>query len=82
MWTSFRNDSHASIFVQSPKTEFSVAAHITYVVKYQLIKIAIIQVGHAEAALYQLALSDAALAVVQSPAESCFCVIDNVVKTQ
>lgn len=52
-------------FSYSPlKTEFSVAAHITYVVKYLLIKIATIQAGLAElscALSYHFALSDAGL---------------------
>ncbi len=64
LWTSFRNDSQIDIFVQSSKTEFSVAAHITYVVKYLLIKIAKIQAGLAElscAVSYHFALSDAGL---------------------
>ncbi len=63
LWT-FRNDSQIGIFVQSPKTEFSVAAHITYVVKYLLIKIATIQAGLAElscAESYHFAWSDAGL---------------------
>lgn len=64
LWTLFRNDSQIGIFVQSPKTEFSIAAHITYVVKYLLIKIATIQAGLAElscAVSYHFALSDAGL---------------------